>query len=152
MGSPHGSIHLWLGGALDCDPMYNKIGSLVGSEIAEALAYLSVGHRRLLFCGGTWSCVGEKASVDVKPEEVSRRTLAEGHRMAITLNAPAWLVARTLRTILTGQFDFHLCEMFENPLSHTPSLTLVVFTTVLAQVCLCMSPPPLWLRGRVLSP
>lgn len=79
MGSPHGTIHLWLGGAMDCDSMYNKIGDLVGSDIAEALAYLSVGHRRLLFCGGTWSCVGGKAAVDVTPQEVSKTRLKEGN-------------------------------------------------------------------------
>ena len=73
MGDPHGPIHLWLGGVMDCKSMYNKIGSLVGPDIAAVLAFLGVGHRRSLFCEGVWSCEGDKVTVDVKPEEVSRR-------------------------------------------------------------------------------
>lgn len=85
MGTPHGTIHLWLGGALDCDSMYNKIGSLVGSDVAEALGYLSVGHRRSLFCDGLWSCEGEKATVDVTPDEVNRRAVGRECCLAITV-------------------------------------------------------------------
>ena len=75
MGDAHGTIHLWLGGVMDCESMYNKIGSLVGPDIAATLAFLGVGHRRSLFCEGIWSCEGGKVSVDIKPEEVNTRAV-----------------------------------------------------------------------------
>lgn len=70
MGEPHGSIHLWLGSAMDCDSMYVEIGTLVGEEIANSLAYFAVEHRRSLFAESYWSCEGETVTVDKKPEEV----------------------------------------------------------------------------------
>lgn len=69
MGDAHTPIHLWLGGTMDCDVMYNKIGDLVGADIAETFAYLSVGHRKGLFCSKIWGCNGVE-SVDKKPDEV----------------------------------------------------------------------------------
>ena len=69
MGEAHSPVHLWLGGTMDCDTMYNEIGNLVGTEIAETFAYLSVGHRKGLFCEQIWGCNGT-ASVDEKPDEV----------------------------------------------------------------------------------
>ena len=65
---------------MDCKSMYNKIGSLVGPDIAAVLAFLGVGHRRSLFCEGVWSCEGDKVTVDVKPEEVSRRLVYRKRR------------------------------------------------------------------------
>lgn len=73
MGDPHGPIHLWLGGVLDCASTYNSVSTLVGPDVAATLAFLAVEHRRSAFCNGVWSCEGDKVSVDVKPEEVRNR-------------------------------------------------------------------------------
>ena len=75
MGDPHGPIHLWLGGVMNCENMYNQIGRLVGADIAATLAFLAVTHRRSLFCEGPWSCEGDKVTVDVTPEEVGASCL-----------------------------------------------------------------------------
>ena len=72
MSSPHAPVHYWLGGAIDCDVMYNHIANLVGTDIAESLAFLSVGHRKGLYCNGIWSCEGT-ASVGEQPSEVGKR-------------------------------------------------------------------------------
>eukprot|EP00904_Undaria_pinnatifida_P007024 jgi/Undpi1/3451/HiC_scaffold_16.g06823.m1 len=69
MSSPHAPVHYWLGGAIDCDVMYNHIANLVGTDIAESLAFLSVGHRKGLYCNGIWSCEGT-ASVGEQPSEL----------------------------------------------------------------------------------
>ena len=69
MGDPHGPIHFWLGGNIDCDTTYNKMANLVGDEIAEMFAFLANGHRKGLFCDKVWGCK-RTASVDEKPYEV----------------------------------------------------------------------------------
>lgn len=95
MGDPHGPIHLWLGGVLDCADTYNEIGSLVGPDIAATLAFLAVEHRRSLFCEGVWSCEGDKVSVDAKPEEVRTRIAVyrgrRRRRRASVSCLPLWL-------------------------------------------------------------
>lgn len=103
MGDPHGPIHLWLGGVMDCESMYNKIGTLVGADIAAILAFLAVAYRRESFCEGNWRCKGDKVTVDVKPEEVSRRAvcrkrITSGHR-------GYWLIVRAVSWLdLTGVY------------------------------------------------
>lgn len=79
MASPHAPVHLWIGGNLDCGTMYNKIGALVGSDIAKTLAFMSNGHRKGLFLSNAWGC-NRSALVDEKPHEV-RRTLSMNTQM-----------------------------------------------------------------------
>ena len=69
IGDPHAPIHNWLGGNLDCDATYNEIGNLVGADVAEVLAYLGSGYRKMLFCDRIWGCT-RTVSVDEKPSEV----------------------------------------------------------------------------------
>lgn len=69
MGSSHGPVHLWLGGNIDCASAYNKIGDLVGSDIAEIFAFLANGHRKGLFCAKVWGC-RTNALVEENPDEV----------------------------------------------------------------------------------
>lgn len=74
LASPHGAIHFWLGGFIDCDTMYNSIGDVVGAEIASALSFLANSHRKKLFDEKVWSCKGT-ASVDETPTEVRKTTV-----------------------------------------------------------------------------
>lgn len=69
MDSPHEPVHFWLGGQLDCATMYNRIGNLVGAEIAETLSFLAGPHRKGLFHEGVWGCT-RSASVGETPYEV----------------------------------------------------------------------------------
>lgn len=66
---PHGPVHIWIGGVLDCEDTYEEIASLVGPEIAEELALYSFIHRKNLFRQGLFYCEGT-ASVDQTPSEV----------------------------------------------------------------------------------
>ena len=75
MGGSHGPVHFWLGGNFDCDTTFNKIGNLVGDEIAEQLAFLASAHRKGLFCENAWGCK-RTASVDEKPNEVRAKAVS----------------------------------------------------------------------------
>lgn len=66
---PHGPVHVWLGGVLDCDETYSKIGDLVGVDIAADLAYYAFVHRKNLFRSGYFQCTGT-AGVDESPDSV----------------------------------------------------------------------------------
>ena len=55
---PHGPIHIWIGGVLDCADTYVKISKLVGHETARNLVPLSFVHRKDMFRSGFFSCEG----------------------------------------------------------------------------------------------
>lgn len=66
---PHGPVHVWLGGVLDCDETYAKLKDLVGPNIATNLAYFSFVHRKNLYRTGLFTCEGS-FDVSTKPAEV----------------------------------------------------------------------------------
>lgn len=68
-GLPHGSIHQWLGGAFNCDEMYDEISTLVGAFYGKKLAEKAMIYRKEMFCDGMFKCEG-KVDLDVAPEEV----------------------------------------------------------------------------------
>lgn len=68
---PHGPVHIWIGGVLDCEETYAGIvEELVGKETAQDLAMLAFVHRKDMFRDGIFSCEGN-ASVTESPDEVS---------------------------------------------------------------------------------
>lgn len=68
---PHGPVHVWLGGVVDCEDTYEGIAKLVGEDTARKLSFISFVHRKNLFRDGIFKCEG---SVDVaeSPDEVRR--------------------------------------------------------------------------------
>ncbi|CAM9627145.1 unnamed protein product, partial [Pylaiella littoralis] len=66
---PHGPVHVWIGGELDCEETFSEIGDLVGEDAAESLAILSFCHRKRLYRGGIFKCEGS-AEVSEKPDEL----------------------------------------------------------------------------------
>ncbi|CAM9494069.1 unnamed protein product [Ectocarpus sp. 6 AP-2014] len=66
---PHGPVHIWIGGVLDCEQSYATIRTLVGEEAAGELAMFSFVHRKNLYREGIFQCSGT-ASIDQKPEEI----------------------------------------------------------------------------------
>lgn len=73
---PHGPVHVWLGGALDCEATYSRIKDLVGSDVATNLAYFSFIHRKNLYRSGLFSCEGT-AEIETKPSEVRLKHVEE---------------------------------------------------------------------------
>lgn len=70
MFNPHGNIHSWIGGMIDCRDMYVNFTELVDSYTAEMLAYFAFTTRKYLYRAGLWSCDGD-ADVQTSPAEVS---------------------------------------------------------------------------------
>lgn len=66
---PHDSVHIWIGGTIDCEEDYAKIGELLGEETMRSLITLSFIYRKALYRNGLFSCTGS-ADVSQKPEEV----------------------------------------------------------------------------------
>lgn len=69
MFDPHGPVHIWIGGVMDCEETYQKIETLVGSSAADTLATYSFVHRKNLYRDGLFKCEGT-AKIDESPEEV----------------------------------------------------------------------------------
>ncbi|CAN0387437.1 unnamed protein product [Pylaiella littoralis] len=66
---PHGPVHIWIGGVLDCEDTYSKIRELVGEYAAGVLAMFSFVHRKNLYRENFFSCEGT-ADVSQKPDEL----------------------------------------------------------------------------------
>lgn len=66
---PHGPVHVWLGGVMDCEETYDKVASLVGKDISTELAYYSFVHRKNLYRSGYFKCEGT-AEVEETPNTV----------------------------------------------------------------------------------
>lgn len=66
---PHGPVHIWIGGVLDCEDAYKEIAKLTDDDTAGQLAMFSFVHRKNLYREGLFSCDGT-ATVDQKPEDV----------------------------------------------------------------------------------
>lgn len=67
---PHGPVHVYAGGVLDCRDTYKKIGEIIGNQsVAEELAIYAFIHRKNLYRSGYFKCEG---SVDTseKPDKV----------------------------------------------------------------------------------
>ncbi|CAM9190527.1 unnamed protein product, partial [Discosporangium mesarthrocarpum] len=56
MYESHGSIHIWIGGILDCRVAYAQIADLVGKKVATTLRGLAFIHRKNLFRDGLFVC------------------------------------------------------------------------------------------------
>lgn len=67
---PHGPIHIWIGGVIDCRDTYQAIGDLLGDQsIAAKLAEFAFLHRKNLYRSGFFRCEGT-VDVSQSPEEV----------------------------------------------------------------------------------
>lgn len=68
---PHGPVHTWLGGMVDCEETFQGVEDLVGHDIAVALAALSFIHRKGLYREEIWKCQqGVTVDVSESPAEV----------------------------------------------------------------------------------
>ena len=67
---PHGPVHIWIGGIVDCEDTYAKIGEIAGEETARNLVRLAFVHRKEMYRSGFFSCEGN-ADASEQPEEVS---------------------------------------------------------------------------------
>ena len=79
---PHGPVHFWLGGFLDCAQPYDKMAHLVGSTMANTFAAYSCNHRKALYWDEIWYCEGT-VDEDMPPGEVSIFRFVSSGRQAV---------------------------------------------------------------------
>ncbi|CAM9814374.1 unnamed protein product [Ectocarpus fasciculatus] len=58
MYGPHGPVHAWIGGAVNCEETLTKVSSLVGEDNAMSLALNAVDQRQNFWRAGFFSCEG----------------------------------------------------------------------------------------------
>ena len=66
--SPHGYVHVWIGGMLNCDDTINTLTDLVGKDNADAIKK-SAMNRKSYWQKGMFECKGS-ADADTTVEEV----------------------------------------------------------------------------------
>lgn len=69
MQHPHGGVHAWLGGVLDCEEMHNDYVKWVGEDLALQLAYYGFIHRKYLYRSGIFKC-SEPADADLTAQQL----------------------------------------------------------------------------------
>ncbi|CAM9668790.1 unnamed protein product [Ascophyllum nodosum] len=102
---PHGPVHFWLGGFLDCAQTYDKIAQLVGSTMSDALAAMSFNHRKILYWDGIWYCEGT-VDEDTPPEDVFSSGMCGCHGFDLTQGDDYKTISAALKlSKLTPDFD-----------------------------------------------
>ncbi|CAM9789553.1 unnamed protein product, partial [Scytosiphon promiscuus] len=58
MYSPHGPVHTWIGGVLNCEETIRSVGSLIGVDNAYSLALSAFDNRKDFWFEGYFKCEG----------------------------------------------------------------------------------------------
>lgn len=72
MYSPHGTVHTWIGGILNCEDTLGAISALVGKENAKSLALNTFDQRKNFWIEGYFECNGYAASAGEPTDEVRK--------------------------------------------------------------------------------
>ena len=67
---PHGPVHVWLGGVVDCESTFDKIADLTNREVAREMSYYSFIYRKNMWRAGYFKCSGS-VEIEEKPGAVS---------------------------------------------------------------------------------
>eukprot|EP00903_Cladosiphon_okamuranus_P021957 g20189.t1 len=68
--APHGPVHTWIGGVLNCEDTIGAVSALVGEENADALALYTFDLRKNLWRGEIFECEGHTADVGEPIDEL----------------------------------------------------------------------------------
>eukprot|EP00752_Nemacystus_decipiens_P008279 g7402.t1 len=63
MYAPHGPVHTWIGGVLNCEDTVGAVSALVGAENADALALYAFDQRKNFWRDEMFECIGHTADV-----------------------------------------------------------------------------------------
>ncbi|CAM9834525.1 unnamed protein product [Ascophyllum nodosum] len=66
---PHGPVHVWLGGVVDCESTFDKIADLTNREVAREMSYYSFIYRKNMWRAGYFKCSGS-VEIEEKPGAV----------------------------------------------------------------------------------
>ncbi|CAM9726487.1 unnamed protein product [Scytosiphon promiscuus] len=119
--SPHGAVHVWIGGVLDCEKTFEYIGSLIGLDLAEELSLYSFAHRKNLYRDGFFTCTGT-ASVEEAPEDVLASGMCGCHDHDLTQGDDYKEIYDTMIHIdsVIGDFDSDIKRKVVAALCTTP--------------------------------
>ncbi|CAM9642571.1 unnamed protein product [Ascophyllum nodosum] len=108
MGNPHAPVHFWVGGNLDCQETFRRIGDLVGPSIAAKLTPFANAYRKGLYCDGIWSCEGI-VDISMKPYELAQNKVCGCHGYNLDEGGDYKFVMERLDFLefYIGHFDEH---------------------------------------------
>lgn len=69
MYKPHGTVHTWIGGILNCEETLGAVSALIGEENADALGLSAFDQRKNFWIDGFFECKGA-ANVGESTDEV----------------------------------------------------------------------------------
>lgn len=83
--TPHGNVHQWIAGVLNCEDTLGSVGDLVGLENALALGLANFDTRKKLWIFDWFTCESESASTDESLDEVRgvERERKRGVKMSV---------------------------------------------------------------------
>ena len=81
MGYPHGPVHSWIGGLLNCEDVISTVSALVGQEAADALALYTFDQRKNLWLEGFFECKSNAANVGESVDEVCVSVVRQRERV-----------------------------------------------------------------------
>ena len=127
--APHGYVHVWIGGMLNCDDTLNALASLVGKDNADSIK-LSAMNRKSYWQKEMFECKGSAAE-DTPVEEVC---VCECVRAFLTLSRTS--------IVIPGNVGFALlyrCRVYQaypcRPLRYFPHFSHVCLPMVPLDPC-----------------
>ncbi|CAN0234756.1 unnamed protein product [Pylaiella littoralis] len=70
LGDPHGPVHSWIGGMLNCEDTLGRLNTLVGKEATDALGVYALAQRKKFWRNGFFECEGSVETDGVSEIEV----------------------------------------------------------------------------------
>lgn len=67
---PHGPVHTWIGGVLNCEDTIDRLSNLIGRENTDLLHLCQFGQRKALWQDGFFECEGSVPTDGVSEEDV----------------------------------------------------------------------------------
>ncbi|CAM9863802.1 unnamed protein product [Pylaiella littoralis] len=70
LNSPHGPVHSWIGGMLNCEDTLGRLNTLVGKEATDKLGVYGLAHAKTFWIDGFFECEGSVPTEGVSEIEV----------------------------------------------------------------------------------
>lgn len=68
--APHGPVHTWIGGVLNCEDTVSSVSDLVGQDNADSLALYAFDQRKNFWRDEYFECQGSAATVSESADKV----------------------------------------------------------------------------------
>lgn len=68
--APHGPVHTWIGGVLNCEDTVSSVSNLVGQDNADSLALYAFDQRKNFWRDEFFECQGSAGTVSESADKV----------------------------------------------------------------------------------